>query len=153
MTDPIRVERPCDRRWSDLDGDGVRRACDDCGKHVFDLHALTDAEIEAKRAAGGFCGSYVAGADGVFRRPPGAGRSTLAAAAAAMLALLGACGQATPPGATPPPDVAGDDADDSGVAVVEQASALCPDCGGDHGAGPYATVDGRECILITGYIR
>ncbi len=153
MTDPVRIERPCDRAWSSLSGDGVRRSCDDCDTHVLDLHALTDEEIAEKRAAGGFCGAYVADADGAFRRPAGTGRSSIAAAAAAVLALVGACGRAGEPSTADPGEASGEPTAGHGAAT--EPSGTCPDCGvhHDHGSGSARVDADAEAVIITGYLR
>lgn len=43
----IEIPTPCPMLWENLDGDERKRFCDECGKHVHDLSALTRVEAEA----------------------------------------------------------------------------------------------------------
>ena len=42
----IEIPNPCPMLWENLDGEGRKRFCQDCGKHVHDLSALTRVEAE-----------------------------------------------------------------------------------------------------------
>jgi hypothetical protein len=67
-------------------GDGVVRLCGECGKHVHDLSAMTEAEVLA-RVRPGMCVRYTADPDGQIRhRPPAEPRWSRRRA----LSLLGA---------------------------------------------------------------
>jgi len=64
----IRVASPCQARWEDMDGDDRTRYCRQCGKHVFNLSALSRAEIEelVRETEGKFCGRFHRRADGTM---------------------------------------------------------------------------------------
>jgi len=64
--DNIRVASPCNARWNDMDGDERARFCGQCQKNVFNLSAMTRAQIETliREKEGKFCGRF-------YRRPDG----------------------------------------------------------------------------------
>ncbi|MSU58305.1 MAG: hypothetical protein EXS35_09015 [Pedosphaera sp.] len=64
--DEIRVASPCNARWNDMDGDERARFCRQCAKNVFNLSAMTRAQIETliREKEGKFCGRF-------YRRPDG----------------------------------------------------------------------------------
>jgi hypothetical protein len=64
--DQIRVASPCHARWQDMDGDERARFCRQCSKHVFNLSAMTRAQIETlvREKEGKFCGRFYRRADG-----------------------------------------------------------------------------------------
>jgi hypothetical protein len=64
--DNIRVASPCHARWNDMDGDERARFCGQCSKHVFNLSAMTRAQIEilVREKEGKFCGRFYRRADG-----------------------------------------------------------------------------------------
>lgn len=64
--DNIRIASPCHARWNDMDGDERARFCGRCSRHVFNLSALTRAEIETlvREKEGKFCGRFYRRADG-----------------------------------------------------------------------------------------
>ncbi len=64
--DEIRVASPCNARWNDMDGDERARFCGQCSKNVFNLSAMTRAQIETlvREKEGKFCGRF-------YRRPDG----------------------------------------------------------------------------------
>lgn len=66
--DEIRVASPCHARWNDMDGDERARFCRQCSKHVFNLSALTRAQIETlvREKEGKFCGRFHRRADGTM---------------------------------------------------------------------------------------
>lgn len=66
--DEIRVASPCNARWNDMDGDERARFCRQCSKHVFNLSALTRAQIETlvREKEGKFCGRFHRRADGTM---------------------------------------------------------------------------------------
>ena len=43
----VRVGSPCKQRWDDMVGDDRVRHCNQCGKNVYQLSAMTRAEAEA----------------------------------------------------------------------------------------------------------
>jgi len=64
--DNIRVASPCNARWNDMAGDERARFCGQCSKNVFNLSAMTRAQIESliREKEGKFCGRF-------YRRPDG----------------------------------------------------------------------------------
>lgn len=66
--DSIRVASPCHARWNDMDGDERARFCRQCSKHVFNLSAMTRAQIESlvREKEGRFCGRFHRRADGTM---------------------------------------------------------------------------------------
>lgn len=64
--DQIRIASPCNARWDDMTGDERARFCDSCRKNVYNLSAMTQAEITAliHENEGSFCGRF-------YRRPDG----------------------------------------------------------------------------------
>jgi len=64
--DNIRVASPCNARWADMNGDERARFCGQCQKNVFNLSAMTRAQIETliREKEGKFCGRF-------YRRPDG----------------------------------------------------------------------------------
>jgi hypothetical protein len=64
--DKIRVASPCNARWNDMDGDERARFCRQCSKHVFNLSAMTRAQIEdlVREKEGKFCGRFYRRTDG-----------------------------------------------------------------------------------------
>ena len=64
--DEIRVASPCNARWNDMDGDERARFCRQCSKNVFNLSAMTRAQIATliREKEGKFCGRF-------YRRPDG----------------------------------------------------------------------------------
>jgi len=66
--DEIRVASPCNARWNDMSGDERARYCGQCSKHVFNLSAMTRAQIETlvREKEGKFCGRFHRRADGTM---------------------------------------------------------------------------------------
>lgn len=64
--DEIRVASPCHARWNDMTGDERARFCGQCQKHVYNLSAMTRAQIETlvREKEGKFCGRFYRRADG-----------------------------------------------------------------------------------------
>ena len=64
--DSIRVASPCHARWNDMDGDERARFCGQCQKNVYNLSAMTRAQIETlvREKEGKFCGRFYRRADG-----------------------------------------------------------------------------------------
>ena len=64
--DEIRVASPCNARWNDMAGYERARFCGQCSKHVFNLSAMTRAQIETlvQEKEGKFCGRFYRRADG-----------------------------------------------------------------------------------------
>jgi len=64
--DKIRVASPCHARWDDMVGDERARFCGQCSKNVFNLSAMTRAQIETliREKEGKFCGRF-------YQRPDG----------------------------------------------------------------------------------
>jgi hypothetical protein len=66
--DAVRVASPCEADWNAMPGDQQRRFCGDCGKHVYNLSAMTRPEAEQflHEAAGTKCLRYFRRADGTI---------------------------------------------------------------------------------------
>jgi hypothetical protein len=64
----IKVASPCQARWEDMAGDDRSRFCRQCGKHVFNLSAMsTEEAAELIRAKEGkLCGRYYRRRDGTM---------------------------------------------------------------------------------------
>jgi len=103
----VRVDSPCHARWEDMAGDDRARFCLHCQQHVFNLSAMTQAEVEAlvREKEGKFCGRFHRRRDGLMltadcRTGRSARRWRLAKVLTAVLALatLTATGLAANPG-------------------------------------------------------
>lgn len=57
---------PCHARWNDMNGDERARFCGQCQKNVYNLSAMTRAQIETliREKEGKFCGRFFRRADG-----------------------------------------------------------------------------------------
>ncbi len=93
----ISVASPCKRDWAKMSGDERVRFCSDCKMNVYNLSAMSQAELEAmvKQREGRVCVRFFSRPDGtVITRdcPVGVSRKrrTYAVSMAAMLALLAA---------------------------------------------------------------
>ena len=66
ILDRVRVASPCTARWEDMAGDDRSRFCQHCQKHVFNLSAMTRAEVETLivEKEGKFCGRFHQRRDG-----------------------------------------------------------------------------------------
>lgn len=51
FVDQLAVTRPCPMRWDELRGSGAVRQCDRCDREVYDVAAMTAAEVERLVAA------------------------------------------------------------------------------------------------------
>src|SRR4051794_5465795 len=62
----VTIPTPCPADWGSMRGDDRKRFCDSCGKHVYNLSAMTAGEaISLIRERGGeLCGQ-------IYRRPDG----------------------------------------------------------------------------------
>ena len=49
--DQIKIASPCDARWEDMEGDDIKRFCDDCKLHVVNISAMTEDAAQAFLAA------------------------------------------------------------------------------------------------------
>ncbi|BCU76114.1 hypothetical protein [Luteolibacter sp. LG18] len=69
---PLVIAKPCSVDWNTMTGDERKRFCDQCGKHVFNLSAMTEGEAKAfaEETQGRECIAYV-GADGGTIHSPG----------------------------------------------------------------------------------
>lgn len=102
----LEISEPCPKNFDEMDGDGHRRFCDHCDKHVTNLSDLTKAEaleLLQDNAASGLCVVYTYDRsnrvrfrdDLNFRRPSKsqlAGATRLLAAAAVVPLLVGLSG-------------------------------------------------------------
>lgn len=64
--DNIQVASPCHARWNDMNGDERARFCGQCQKNVYNLSAMTRAQIGSlvREKEGKFCGRFYRRADG-----------------------------------------------------------------------------------------
>lgn len=136
MSDALRVQRPCGKKWADLAGDDARRFCSDCNKLVYNLDALSRQEIDGLRAGGGFCGTYIAAGDGWFVLPPPAASPSMlprtALAAVALVSVLSGCSNEipAPPARTEKPAVSAQAApkcEQRAAAAEEKYAQMSPD--------------------------
>lgn len=107
----LKIAEPCTEDWESMEGEGFKRFCDKCSKHVHDLSDLTQAEAKAllaENAGSNICVVYKFNTSGriSFREPqyPRPTRSQLtgikkllaAAAMVPILATLPACDSPPP---------------------------------------------------------
>lgn len=66
ILDRVRLASPCTARWEDMTGDDRTRFCRQCQKHVFNLTAMSRAEVEqlVREKEGNFCGRFYQRGDG-----------------------------------------------------------------------------------------
>ncbi len=64
----IRIASPCSADWNVMTGDERARFCQQCQKHVYNLSALTQAQVQALIVAneGKFCARFYRRADGTM---------------------------------------------------------------------------------------
>lgn len=68
---PLKIVRPCSQDWNGMEGDERKRFCAQCGKHVFNLSAMTEHEGKAfaEETQGRECVAYVQSSDGAIATP------------------------------------------------------------------------------------
>ncbi len=68
---PLVVPKPCHADWSAMSGDERKRFCGECGKHVYNLSAMTEREAQnfADETQGRECVAYVRTDDGLMQSP------------------------------------------------------------------------------------
>lgn len=68
---PLVVPKPCHAEWSSMDGDERKRFCGECGKHVYNLSAMTQGEAHtfAEVTQGRECVAYIRTEDGLMQSP------------------------------------------------------------------------------------
>ena len=68
---PLVVPKPCHVEWSAMSGDERKRFCGECGKHVYNLSAMTAGEAQkfADETQGRECVAYVRTEDGLMQSP------------------------------------------------------------------------------------
>ncbi|MES2996324.1 MAG: hypothetical protein V4733_05885 [Verrucomicrobiota bacterium] len=68
---PLVIARPCAMDWAAMSGDERKRFCAGCGKHVFNLSAMTAAEATAfaEETQGRECIAYVPAENGRIHTP------------------------------------------------------------------------------------
>jgi hypothetical protein len=94
----LRVASPCRESWEGMQGDDRVRHCGKCGKHVYNLSALSPQQAEAllRERAGALCVRFYRRADGTVMTsdcPSGSGRRRLRRlAVAATLTVSAAAG-------------------------------------------------------------
>ncbi len=68
---PLKIASPCSQDWNGMEGDERKRFCAQCGKHVFNLSAMTEREGKAfaEETQGRECVAYVQSADGAIATP------------------------------------------------------------------------------------
>lgn len=62
----IRIAKPCPQTWTAMKGDDQVRHCGSCQKNVYNIAAMTEAEVEAliRRTEGHFCARIYRRTDG-----------------------------------------------------------------------------------------
>ena len=111
LLDNVRIASPCDAPWHTMPGDDRVRFCHRCGKHVYNLAAMTrkEAELLLAERQGPLCVSLFKRADGtvitsdcvVGVRQKQAQRARFAAVAAGAIAAAGATAVAARDGIWP----------------------------------------------------
>jgi hypothetical protein len=104
--DQLHIASPCSADWGAMRGDGTRRFCDQCRKHVHDLSAMTEKDAAALVAENAsICVRYTASAEGAVRHSAPRSRwSKLLAIGAALVSTPAlASGVAAQPPPTDPP--------------------------------------------------
>jgi len=135
----VEIQNPCHESWDAMSGDGERRFCGVCQKHVHDLSAMRHDEARAllaERSGESLCVRYTAERDGSLRfrdLVPRASLTRKIVRTAFAAAMLAAC---TPHGDGPPIDNLGDAVIDS----VRQDTVPTADGGCDYQSGPFTTV-------------
>ena len=68
---PLVVPKPCHAEWANMSGDEKKRFCGECGKHVYNLSAMTEGEAQrfADETQGRECVAYVRTDDGEMFAP------------------------------------------------------------------------------------
>ena len=68
---PLVVPKPCHAKWTAMSGDERKRFCSECGKHVFNLSAMTQREAVkfAEETQGRECVAYVRTEGGKMHAP------------------------------------------------------------------------------------
>ncbi|BCU75608.1 hypothetical protein [Luteolibacter sp. LG18] len=68
---PLEIAKPCSMDWRNMTGDERKRFCAGCGKHVFNLSAMTGPEARkfAEETQGRECIAYVPAEDGRIHTP------------------------------------------------------------------------------------
>lgn len=68
---PLKIESPCSQDWNGMEGDERKRFCAQCGKHVFNLSAMTEREGKAfaEETQGRECVAYVRSDEGRIVAP------------------------------------------------------------------------------------
>jgi hypothetical protein len=66
--DHIKVASPCHASWDEMSGDDRARFCGQCGKHVYNLSAMSQADAEAlvNRTEGRLCVRFYRRSDGTM---------------------------------------------------------------------------------------
>jgi len=65
ITPPLVVPKPCHAEWGAMSGDERKRFCGECGKHVYNLSAMTEREAQrfADESKGSECVAYIRAGD------------------------------------------------------------------------------------------
>ena len=68
---PLVVPKPCHAEWATMSGDEKKRFCGECGKHVYNLSAMSTGEAQrfADETQGRECVAYVRTDDGEMFAP------------------------------------------------------------------------------------
>lgn len=68
---PLVVPKPCHAEWASMSGDERKRFCAECGKHVYNLSAMTERESQkfAGETQGRECVAYVRTGEGNMHAP------------------------------------------------------------------------------------
>ena len=68
---PVRISKPCSEKWSDMQGDDLKRYCAQCNRHVHNLSAMSERKRAAyiRRAGRRLCIAYVQKPNGTVVLP------------------------------------------------------------------------------------
>ena len=68
---PLAVPKPCHAEWATMSGDERKRFCSECGKHVYNLSAMTESEARkfADETQGRECVAYIRADNGRMLSP------------------------------------------------------------------------------------
>lgn len=130
----VHIEDPCHESWDAMAGDGARRHCSACDKHVHDLSAMRHDEataLLASRRDAPLCIRYTAEADGTLRfrdLVPALSLTRRLVRAAFAATMLAAC---TPHGEPALGDAV--------IEVIQDGAVPSPDGGCDYATGPLTS--------------
>ena len=161
MANSLHIVKPCDRKWTDLAGDGARRFCSSCNKFVHNLDVLSRLQIDSVLQDSSSCVTYVprtprSGFTVISRmvKDSLAASSTSSTAAASIaLSALGACsdrGIEDTPGLSAPREVKAQHSSEAVSAPPELASPVIEATRVEEPALQVLTAEELECLRALG---